>query len=267
MELQAWKNTAPRRDGSAATSASSSPGIADEVLALVNAAPTMAGVIFDGQSIVDPIPVRTPIQINHYPHPSFYQVTTGVKFLRFSNYLSRFVLGKQIDYSALQVVVGWINEILKGAPPGFESIIAQAEKLDGLVRLSSGWGFYDIWKAFLTDATPPCDGRPLEILESVSSHNENAGKRTLPEMHLGHCQPYLGLRNQAFQLAALCTLPTVLSRDEAKVVQDLEEKFQKVCWTRFSSVSIINVSFSFQLLPPLLPRPLRLLLRRTGSLG
>lgn len=194
-------------------------------------------------------------------------MTTGVQFLRFSSCLSRFVIGKQIDYSALQVVVGWIDETLKAAPSGFESIIAQAEKLGDLVRLSSGWSFYGIWNAFLTDLTPSNDGRPLEILESVSSHNGNAGKRAFPEIHVGRCQPCLDLRNQAFQFTALCTLPTVLSRDEVKVVQDLKEKFRKVRWTKLSSVSVINVSFSFKLLPLLLPCPLRLLLRRTGSLG
>ena len=211
----------------------------------MNAGPKIATAILDAQSTVDSITVRTPIQINHYPHPSLYQVTTGVQFLRFSSYLSGFVLGKQIDYSALQVVVGWINEALKAAPSGFESIIAQGKKLDGLVRSSSGWGFYDIWNAFLTDVTPPSDGRPLEMLERVSSHNGAAGKGTFLEIHVGHCQPCLDLRNQAFQFAALCTLPAVLSRDEVKVVQDLKEKFQKVRWTQFSYVSIINVSFSF----------------------
>ena len=104
-------------------------------------------------------------------------MTTAVQLLRFSNYLSRFILGKQIDYSALQVVVRWINEALETAPSGFESIFTQAKKLDSLVRLSSGWGFYDIWNAFYTDVSPSNDGQPLEILAKVSSLSENAGKK------------------------------------------------------------------------------------------
>jgi len=112
-------------------------------------------------------------------------VTVAIQLLRFSKYLSGFVLGKQIDYSALQVVVRWINEALDTAPPGFESIVVQAKKLDGFVRLSSGWGFYDIWNNFLTDVTPPNDGKPLEILEKVSSFGGNAGKRIFLGIHIG----------------------------------------------------------------------------------
>jgi len=188
MELQAGKITAPGRDGSATATASASgpPRIVDEVLALVNAAPKIAGAIFNVQSTVDPIAVRTPVPINQHPHPSLDQVTTGIQLLRFSSYLSTFVLGKQIDYSALQVVVRWINETLKTAPSSFESIIAQAEKLDNLVRLSSGWGFYGIWNAFLTGVTPFPDSRPLEILERVSSYNGNAGRRTFLDTHTEH---------------------------------------------------------------------------------
>ena len=112
-------------------------------------------------------------------------MTVAVQLLRFSKYLSSFVLGKQIDYSALQVVVRWINEALDTVPPGFESIVVQAKKLDSLVRLSSGWGFYDIWNTFLTDVTPPSDGQPLEILKRVSSFSGDAGKRTFPGIHIG----------------------------------------------------------------------------------
>ena len=108
---------------------------------------------------------------------------TAVRLLRFSNYLSGFVLGKDIDYSALQVVVRWINEALKTAPSGFESIVPQAEKLDSLIRLSSGWGFYDIWNAFLADATPSADGQPLEMLKKVCSFSGNAGEKILLGMH------------------------------------------------------------------------------------
>ena len=99
-----------------------------------------------------------------------------------SKYLSGFILDYQIDYSALQVVVRWINEALKAAPPVFENIVILAEKLDGFVRLSSGWGFYDIWNAFLTDVTPPTDDQPLEILEKVSSIAGNTGKETFLEI-------------------------------------------------------------------------------------
>lgn len=111
-------------------------------------------------------------------------MATTVQLLRFSNYLSGFILGKQMDYSALQVVLGWIHEALKNAPSGFENVTAQAEKLNSLVHLSSGWGFYDIWNAFLTDAVPPHDGQPLEILEKVSSFGGNTGKRTFPRTRI-----------------------------------------------------------------------------------
>lgn len=83
-------------------------------------------------------------------------------------------------------MVRWINETLKTAPSGFESIVVQTEKLDILVRLSSGWGFYDIWNAFLTDATPSTDGQPLEILKKVSSFGGNTGKGAFPGVHIGH---------------------------------------------------------------------------------
>lgn len=112
-------------------------------------------------------------------------MTAAIQLLRFSKYLSGFVLGKQIDYSALQVVVRWINEALGTAPPGFESIIVQAKKLDSLIRLSSGWGFYDIWNTFLSDVTLLNDGQPLEILEKVSSFSGNAGKRIFLGIHIG----------------------------------------------------------------------------------
>lgn len=102
---------------------------------------------------------------------------TTVQLLQFSKYLIGFTHGKQIDYSALQVVVKWINEALKSAPSSFGSIVVQAKKLDSLVRLSSGWGFYDIWNAFLTDIAPANDRQPLELLEKVSLFSRNAGKK------------------------------------------------------------------------------------------
>ena len=169
---------------------------------------------------------------------------TAVDLLRFSNYLYRFIIGKQIDYSALQVVVRWINEALAATPSGFESVMIQAQKVDGLVRLSSGWGFYDIWNAFLTDVIPRIDGQPLEMLEKVSSFSGNSGKKIFLGIH-DTIDSALDLRSQAFQFAALCTLPAVLSHDEAKIVQDLGEKFQKVCHIRTISVLDIKAPFSF----------------------
>ena len=121
-----------------------------------------------------------------------------------------------------------MNEALKAAPPGFEGIVILAEKLDGFVRLSSGWGFYDIWNTFLTDVTPSTDVQRLEILEKVSSITGNTSKETFLEIWIGHCSHFLDLRSQAFQFAALCTLPAVSSGCEVKIVQDLKEKFQQV---------------------------------------
>ncbi|KAF9651347.1 P-loop containing nucleoside triphosphate hydrolase protein [Thelephora ganbajun] len=192
VELRVWTITAPKRDVPA--TAFSQSTITDEVLALVSSVSKAVGDVLDIQSTVDPI-----------------VVTTAVQLLRFSKYLSGFIVGKQIDHSALQVVVGWINEALKTAPSGFEGIAIQAEKLDSIVRLSSGCGFYDIWNAFLTDVTQPTDSQPLEILGQVASISGNTN-----------------LRSQAFQFAALCTLPVILSDHEVKVVQDLREKFQKL---------------------------------------
>jgi midasin len=108
-----------------------------------------------------------------------------VQLLRFSSYLSGFILGEQVDYSALQVVVRWISEALQAVPSGFESIVAQAEKLDNLIRLTSGWGLYDIWNAFLTDVTPSNDCQPLEMLERVSSFWRTAGKGTILGIRVG----------------------------------------------------------------------------------
>jgi midasin len=105
-------------------------------------------------------------------------VATALQLLRLSNYLFGFILGNLIDYSALQVVVRWINEALKAAPPGFENIVTLTKKLDSFVRLSSGWAFYDIWNAFLTDGTPNADGQPLEILGRIPSVTGNTGKET-----------------------------------------------------------------------------------------
>jgi hypothetical protein len=73
-------------------------------------------------------------------------------------------------------VVKWINEVLKTSPPGFERTTILAEKLGNLVRLSSGRCFYDIWKAFLTDAMPPVKCQMMEILERVSSTIWSTGK-------------------------------------------------------------------------------------------
>ena len=113
-------------------------------------------------------------------------MVTLVQLLRFSRYLSGFVLGKQIDYSAVQVVVRWMNEALKAAPSGFESIVARAGNLGDLVCLTSGWGFHDIWNAFLTDVIPPADDKPLEILEKFSSFSGGGGKNTSPERNIWH---------------------------------------------------------------------------------
>lgn len=155
-------------------------------------------------------------------------MATAFRLLRLSNYLSGFVLGNRIDYSALQVVVRWINEVLKAAPPGFEDIALFVEKLDGFVRLSSGWGFYDIWNAFLTNVTPPTDVEPLEVLGKVSSFT--AGKEIFLDIQIRHCLSCSDLRSQAFQFAALCTLPAVLSNREIEIVRDLKKKFQQVCF-------------------------------------
>lgn len=138
----------------------------------------------------------------------------------------------------------WINEALKAAPPGFENIVILAERLGSFVHLTSGWGFYDIWKAFLTDVTPPTDGRPLEMLEEVSSITGDTGKETLLEIWIGYCSRCPDLRAQAFQFAALYTLPTVLSDREVKIVRDLKEKFQKVRSIQYMTASVIKVPSS-----------------------
>lgn len=112
-------------------------------------------------------------------------MTIAVQLLRFSKYLSTFVLGKEIDYSALQLVIRWINEVLDTAPQDFETVAVQAKKLEGLVYLSSGWGFYDIWNAFLTDVAPT-DDRPLEMLRRVTPSGGNTGKKVSPGKHSGY---------------------------------------------------------------------------------
>lgn len=113
-------------------------------------------------------------------------MTIAVQLLRFSKYLSGFVLGKEIDYSALRVVVSWINEVLGTVPQDFETVAVQAKKLEGLVYLSSGWGFYDIWNAFLIDVAPT-DARPLEVLRGATSFSGNTGKKLFPGKHSGRC--------------------------------------------------------------------------------
>jgi hypothetical protein len=111
-------------------------------------------------------------------------VTIAVQLLRFSKYLSGFVLGKEVDYSALRVVIRWINEVLATGPQVFETVTIQAKKLEGLVHLSSGWGFYDIWNAFLTDVAPT-DARLLEMLPMVTSFGGNTGKKLSPGKYSG----------------------------------------------------------------------------------
>ena len=111
-------------------------------------------------------------------------MTIAVQLLRFSKYLSAFVLGKEIDYSALQVVIKWINEVLDTAPQDFETVTVQAKKLEGLVYLSSGWGFYDIWNAFLTDVAPT-DALPLDVLRRVTPSSGNTGKKASPGKYSG----------------------------------------------------------------------------------
>lgn len=118
--------------------------------------------------------------------------------------------------------------MLKAAPPGFEHIAILAEKLDGFVRLSSGWGFYDIWNSFLTDAIPPPHSQPLELLEKVNSIAGDTGKETFLKMWIQHCLCYPDIRSQAFLFVSLSTLPALLSGHETKMVRDLKGQFQKV---------------------------------------
>ena len=244
VELQTERMTAPGKDASTTPSASSPSHIADEVLVLVNSVSKGARAVFDVQSTDNTIAVRILVPICSNLHRLLDQVITAVDLLRFSNYLSKFIIGKQIDYSALQVVVRWINGALAATPSGFESIMIQAQKVDGLVRLSSGWGFYDIWNAFLTDVIPQTDDQPLEMLEKVSSFSGNSGKKLFLRIQ-DTTDSALDLRSQAFQFAALCTLPAVLSHDEAKIVQDLGEKFRKVCHIQMIPVLDVKVPFSF----------------------
>lgn len=167
-----------------------------------------------------------------------------VQLLRFSNYLSGFILGKQIDYSALQVVVRWINEALKTAPSGFESIAVQAEKLDSLVRLSSGWSFYDIWNAFLTDVTPPTDGQPLEIAEKVSLFSGSAGKRNSSK----HTQGVTNIA-QIFEDKLSSSLPFAPSQPSCPTMRPrlsrTSRRNSRRCVTFNTHASSINVPFSF----------------------
>ena len=264
VELRVRTIAAPELEVFTTAPASEQSHIADKVFALVNNVVKTAGAVLVSQSAVDPTTVRMFTPVHDHPYPLFHQVATTVQLLRLSNYLSRFILSNRIDYSALQVVGRWINEALKAAPPGFESIIVLAENLDGLVRLSSGWGFYDICNAFLTDITPPTDGQPLEILEKVSLINWNTGKETFG-IRIVRCLRSSDLRGQAFRFTALCTLPAGLSGGEVKVVQDLQEKFRKVRFIRCIPVSGIEASHSSyplllasRLLRPL-PRPSGLL--------
>lgn len=173
-----------------------------------------------------------PLPFHHYHHPPPYQIATAAQLLRFSNYLSGFIPYEQVDYSALRVVVGWIQDALKIAPFGFEGIVALVERLGSLVRLSSGRGFYDIWTTFLTDVTPSTNGQSLEILGGASLIGRNAGKETFFCMHTEHYLHSSDLRGQALQFAALCTLPAALSDHEVGIVRDLKGKFQKVCCFR-----------------------------------
>ena len=76
----------------------------------------------------------------------------------------------------------------------------------------------------------------------------------------------LDLRNQALQFAALSTLPAALSHDEVKIIQDLKERFREARRAQTMPGPDINVPSSFcQLL--LIPRPLRPMLHRSGSLN
>jgi hypothetical protein len=176
VELQVGMIVTPERNDPTITSAPGQSHVLDGVLALVNDIPRIAGAVLDAQSIVDPNTVRTRVPVRHHNHLQLFQVTAAVQLLQFSNYLSGFILNNQIDYSALQVVVKWINEVLKASPPGFERTAVLAENLGNLVHLSSGRCFYDIWKVFLTDAIPPVKYQPLEILERVSSTISSTGK-------------------------------------------------------------------------------------------
>jgi hypothetical protein len=101
-----------------------------------------------------------------------------VQILQFSKYLSGFVQDRQIEYSAVGIMVRWINEALKTPPPGSERVVVLAKKLDSFFRLSSGRGFYDIWNAFLTDVTPPTTDQSLEVLEKVCSIGGDTGKES-----------------------------------------------------------------------------------------
>jgi hypothetical protein len=151
-----------------------------------------------------------------------------------------------VDYSALRVVVGWIQDALKIAPLGFESIVILAERLGSLVNLSSGRGFYDIWTTFLTDVdvTPATNGQSLEILGEASLIGRNAGKETFFCMHTEHYLHFSDLRGQALKFAALCTLPAALSDHDVGIVRDLKGKFQKVCPFECAPALGIKVPFS-----------------------
>jgi hypothetical protein len=83
---------------------------------------------------------------------------------------------------------------------------------------------------------------------------------------MGHCSRCSDLRSQAFQFAALCTLPTTLSGSEVKIVQDLMEKFHKVRFIQYTHASDIEVPPSSYLLF-LVTRLLRPLLHRSGLLS
>jgi len=72
VELQAGSVTAPERDIPATASGSSQSHITDEVLALVDSVPKMAGKILNVQSIIDPTAVRTPTLIHYHLHPRLY---------------------------------------------------------------------------------------------------------------------------------------------------------------------------------------------------
>lgn len=230
VELQAGMAAGPERKTPTMGPVSSQSPIIDEVFALASSISDITRTVLNVHSTIDPTIVRMPAHVRRHRHPLLQQVTTTVQLLRFSNYLSGLNLAKQIDYSALRVVMRWINKALENAPSGFESVIVLAEKLNSFVRLSSGWGFYDIWNAFLA-VTPPNDGKSLEVLEKVSSVTGNTGKRMCFVRGMGcrlHCSD---IRRQVFHFSALCTLPTVLSDREVWIIKDLGEKFKKVCFT------------------------------------
>ncbi|PCH39866.1 midasin [Wolfiporia cocos MD-104 SS10] len=134
-----------------------------------------------------------------------------LKLLAYGTHLRKATMSTIIDYSATQVIVQWVVDLLRQHPQHFEEVAKQAEVLHNAVSLKSGLGMMQIWSRFYL-LEPPRESavRVREIEAAAVTDEWNSSTEDG--------------RAQSLKVMALWLLPQIRSSSEQEELAQLTKQ-------------------------------------------